>query len=277
VSVLFQPTLLGNAKPFYPVFQWHVTARLLKHMLALLLGSALLCVAILRFVTLAEAAKIVTPAISPVARTTQFATASVSPPTTPAPAAASISPPCVPFGPVHMPAALPMTAPGLQQLVDTPATYTVHGTTNGDIAAELRRCAPTSSDGIFSGATSYWLGAHYSYNLTPAATCKLTDITVAIHVSQVLPTWHDTASSELTAAWETYERHLVLHENGHTIIDIAQAQTLLDELTALPDMPCDTIGNAASTVTANRLTALDQANADYDASTGHGASQGAIW
>jgi predicted secreted Zn-dependent protease len=222
-----------------------------------------------------EAAKVITPDTPIAVHAAKIVTPpSVAPPVTPAVASVST---CTPFGVVPAPSELAMTTPGLQQLVDTPTTYTVHGTTSGDISNQLRRCAPSNSEGTFSGTTSYWLGTRYSYRLTPTATCQLTDITVAVHVTQVLPRWQDSAGSAIATKWEIFERNLVLHENGHTAIDIAQAQTLLSELAAMPDMPCDTIAGAANTITANRLAALDRANDNYDAATNHGASQGAIW
>jgi len=241
----------------------------------LLLCAALLTVALLQIMTLVEAAHVV-PATPPTPLHSSISP--TGPPTLPAalPAAAQ-SADCTPLGTLPTPAPLPMTSPGLQQLIDTPDVYNVHGASVDDISAQLRRCAPSSSEGTFSGATSYWLGTHYSYQLTSHGTCRLADITVAVHISQVLPSWQDNGSDALTDQWSAYERSLVLHENGHVVIIISQAHMLLDDLSALSDLPCETIAASASNIIAANIGTLESANSEYDTTTNHGATQGAIW
>ncbi|MEO6513310.1 MAG: DUF922 domain-containing protein [Candidatus Saccharimonadales bacterium] len=278
MSLVYQSTVLEGAKIFVPAMQLAVATRFLKRMVVLLVCSAVLCVATFKLTTMLEATRLVSADTPSVTQKSALSLPPAPVPTTPAVApVVTTTATCTPYGPATAPSALSMTTSGLQQLVDTPSTYTIHGTSSREIQNQLRRCAPTSSDGTFSGTTMYWLGAQYGYSITPTANCKLTDITVAVHVSQVLPRWQDSASPTLSNQWASYERSLVLHENGHTIIDISHAQTLLDELTAMPEMPCDTIANAANAITNARLSALDRANDEYDAATNHGATQGAIW
>ena len=136
---------------------------------------------------------------------------------------------------------------------------------------------PTSASGSFSGATSYWLGTHYTYQLTPDAQCRLSDIAIGLHVTQILPRWDGSGSTALGAKWEAYEHNLTLHENGHTTIDIAQAEALLSDLQSMPAMPCDQIAAAANAITNSHIAALNTANDSYDQATGHGSLQGATW
>jgi predicted secreted Zn-dependent protease len=275
VALLYQSPAVVATQALYSARELTVATRFLTRMLVLVLCALAVAAATLRFVSLAEATKVVTP---PLPVTRKAATVRLVPATAPTPASSVVAAPtCAPFGAVRSPSPLTMTTPGLQQLIDAPTSYRVYGNTNAVVASELRRCAPVSTDGSFSATTSYWLGAHYGYSLTPTGACQLSDITVAVHVSQTLPSWQDNDSGDLAEKWAAYEHSLVMHENGHTIIDISQAGILLEELSGLPALPCDQIGAAAGTMMTARLAALDKANDDYDATTRHGAAQGANW
>jgi predicted secreted Zn-dependent protease len=279
VSLLYQSTVMGTTRSPYVVREFTVATRFFKRMLVLLLCSFAVAAMTLRFVSIVEAAKVVTPAVPVVTPTAQVVAApAAAPAPTPTASAPAVSTPtCTPYGVVASPAPLTMTAPGLQQVVDSPTTYRIYGASTAAVAAQLRRCAPVSAEGNFSAMTSYWIGARYGFTRPSADTCQLSSITVAVHVTQVLPTWQNSGNSALAAKWSAYEHNLTIHENGHTVINISQASTLLDELSQIPAQPCDQIAATAKAVMSARLAALDKANDDYDASTGHGATQGASW
>lgn len=274
---LYQPLFANGIKSTVSDDRTDISNTLLRRGLYVVICAALFSLGTLRFVSLVEAAK-VAPVITPVVSTPRTSLAP-TPNLQAAALPAHVQPAnCVPYGTVPTPSALTLSTPGLMQLIDTPDTYSVYGSTADDVASQLRKCAPTSNEGTFSGATSYWIGTHYSYRLTDEGSCHLSDLSVGVHVSQVLPNRVDTAASTaLNAKWDGYARSLANHENGHTAIIIANAQDLVAELSALPDLPCETIAATAGNVTAARVNALAVANDEYDTSTGHGATEGAAW
>lgn len=275
---VYQSPVSDGIKVFYPGVRRSVATRFLKHVGLTLLCTTVLCLVATRFssFTLTTTSIQAAPAVKGAATTTP---SSVTPqvPIAPAVVTPDTGQSCVPFGPVPAPSAMQLTTPGLQQLIDTPETYTIYGNDSSQITRQLQKCIPSSIGGSFSGATSYWLGTHYIYQLTPDAQCHLSDIAVGLHVTQVLPSWQGSGSPALIAKWEAYERNLILHENGHTVIDISEAQALLSDLQSMPAMPCDQIASAANTITNTHIAALSSANDTYDKSTGHGSLQGATW
>jgi predicted secreted Zn-dependent protease len=273
---------MENGKSFYPILSFGVTRRLVSSALVLLLTTIALCIFTLRFVSLVEAAKVIPDTTPTAVRTAVLEQSTPTPTPAPAtPAAAPVAartPACTPFGGIPVPSALALSGPGLQQRIDAPQTYTVYGNDATEVGRQLLRCAPSGQGGNFSGATSYWIGNQYSFASTPDGQCRLSNITVGIHVTQVLPTWGSTASGgALRTKWDAFERNLTLHENGHTIININEAQALLNDLQNLPAMSCDQIAATANTITNNHIAALNAANNNYDSQTGHGSRQGATW
>ena len=120
----------------------------------------------------------------------------------------------------------------------------------------------------------------YSYTSTrqPDGLCKLARVSVGIHVAVALPSWAagPAAAPGLADAWQTYIAALTLHEQGHVDRDVASAQQLVNDLTALGPVDCGSLSLQVTSLATKSGVALAQSNLDYDTETGHGRTQGAI-
>ena len=114
---------------------------------------------------------------------------------------------------------------------------------------------------------------------TSRGLCRADDVSTRLRVTYRLPDWQPEAdvSDALAADWAGFERDLWTHEYGHALIGYRtkqDIQTALSE-TALADPDCGevsrTLNALGKAITARGL------DADYDARTAHGRTQGATF
>ncbi|MGH7240945.1 MAG: DUF922 domain-containing protein, partial [Candidatus Saccharimonadales bacterium] len=124
----------------------------------------------------------------------------------------------------------------------------------------------------------YRISWQYAYVHDSASMCHVVHAKVGVHVGQILPLWQPTATANagLPGTWQAFMTALTAHENGHTALDVQYAQILLDNLSSFPPTACDQLPSAIQHLAHSDIGTLDQANDNYDSSTNHGATQGAI-
>lgn len=190
---------------------------------------------------------------------------------------------CTPYAGPSLPTALSLSAnpDGLTTQVDSPSTYQIYGNTPATLRSQIRQCASKSdgSDGaVFTAQTTYKLTWQYNYVIVGEGTCKITHAKVGIHVMQIMPLWQPSTAAQagLSSQWQSFMSSLTTHENGHTALDVQYAQTLLDDLNSFPATSCGQLAQSVKHLTDSDVATLNQANDNYDSSTNHGATQGAI-
>lgn len=189
---------------------------------------------------------------------------------------------CVPYSGSLTPSAVPLSdgSTGLTQQIDQPSSYQIFGRTSDTLRSQIRQCAPLSAgdDSRYAAETTYNLTWRYQYINVGNDQCQVANASVGIHVSQILPVWRPDSktSPKLVAAWNTFATALNTHENGHVGLDLQYAQNLLNDLRSLPATPCSQIQEAVRHLTDSDSAMLAQANDNYDSTTNHGATQGAI-
>jgi predicted secreted Zn-dependent protease len=169
---------------------------------------------------------------------------------------------------------------GLTQRIDAPTFYKIFGSDASELRSQISRCAPKTAgqtQAEYTGQTSYNLSWSYQYADTGGA-CKITSAKVGIHVVQTLPAWQSGANVDpaFKAQWNGFAVALADHESGHADLDISHAQQLLGDLRAFPLTPCSQLAQSVKQLTDSDVSLLEQANENYDSSTNHGATQGAI-
>lgn len=190
-------------------------------------------------------------------------------------------PACAPQTP-QSPAALDLNAhgTGLSAVVDAPRLYTIHGYTGNDLRKQVEACAPHGSgsgSAEFTAETNYQLNWQYDYSIS-GPVCVITTVKVGLHVDQDLPSWQvpSGANAQLQSQWKSFSAALQAHENGHVAIDTQYAQALLDDLRGFPPTDCADFSASVKHLTDTDVAVLNQANDNYDSSTNHGATQGAV-
>jgi predicted secreted Zn-dependent protease len=165
------------------------------------------------------------------------------------------TPVCTPFKASTLPSSISLTnkADGLTKLVDSPQHYQVYGNNPATIRAQIRQCAPKSGNGAteYAAETSYHITWQYNVVDAGEGKCQIAHAKVGVHVAQVMPLWQPS-------------------------LDVQYAQTLLDDLNSFPATSCAQLAQAVKYLTDSDIAILDQANDNYDSSTNHGATQGAI-
>jgi predicted secreted Zn-dependent protease len=178
------------------------------------------------------------------------------------------------------PLALSENSTGLQQQIDQPLSYQIFGNSDSTLRSQIRQCAP-KDDGqagaSFAAQTNYRLLWRYKY-IDDGGMCKISDASVSIHINQVLPQWQPRsgAPKALVGEWNNFMRAVATHENGHVTLDLQYAQNLLDDLRNFPPTPCSQLQESVSHLASTDIAQLAQANDNYDSTTNHGATQGAI-
>ena len=177
---------------------------------------------------------------------------------------------------------LTSTPAGLYLQDDGISTYGVGGNSVQVVRDALNMCAPTfigsSRSAEFLAYTSYALNWAYDKAIQSDGTCRLSNVKVGLHLSQLEPDLlhKATATPELQQKWTSFSASLQRHENGHKLLDIAGAQSLLHSLTNL-HAQCASISASAASVTDAVFRSIVSANTAHDTETSNGRDQGASW
>lgn len=156
-------------------------------------------------------------------------------------------------------------------------TYAVHGLSTAQINSQMAACSPVVQNGDgFDASTLYNLSTLYNFGMNSDGLCTVTSASVGINVGMVMPAWSNAgASSSLTSTWNRFITNLQTHENGHATIDESYASKIYTDMISVPPTDCGSINATVKAVVANDTAAMNAANDSYDASTNHGATQGA--
>ena len=167
---------------------------------------------------------------------------------------------------------------GAVHLNDEVRYYDIVGRTENDLLQAMLRGAPLSEGTRFFGLTS--TEVRYTYWKTSTSTgCNLTNVEVHLRVVTTLPRWRPSSGTayEVERRWRSFDRALLIHENGHKQYALEEANLILRTLESMRTPTCDTMDSEArSTATTLRDMYIQRHNA-YDVRTDHGTTQGATW
>ena len=156
--------------------------------------------------------------------------------------------------------------------------YDIHGRTDRELVADMRRLGPkTAAGGIFFGETQSPM--RWQYRIRPdAMQCTLYAVTVRVSSQITLPRWTPPADTVpgLYARWQAFLAALQVHEIGHKDLSGRAAAEIIHELNAL-NTSCSTLTNDVQRITERIVAQLRDDQVRYDAETHHGATQGAVF
>ena len=172
------------------------------------------------------------------------------------------------------------SAPGLTQTVEQPHYYTVYGYTASQVRTQLNQCSgATQGASTYDALTNWWTNFAYNYYAKSSGLCALKDVAVGEHITFEFPQWSNTVNAEagLNSKWQTYMSNLTTHEHGHRDLALQYSSTLYSGLVNFPDTNCGSIVQSANDYGNGIIASLNQVEANYDAQTNHGATQGATF
>jgi len=156
--------------------------------------------------------------------------------------------------------------------------YDIVGRTENDLLQAMLRGAPVSEGSRYFGLTS--TEVRFTYRKTSTSIgCELTNIEVHLRVVTTLPRWQPYSGTayEVERKWRSFDRALLIHENGHKQFALEEAHMILLALESLRMPSCETM-DAESRTTATRVREMYlRRHRAYDAQTDHGTAQGAVW
>lgn len=159
--------------------------------------------------------------------------------------------------------------------------YPINGETAMDLREEMMQYGPHSEleERQYDGYTHWHVRWSYDY-ATLNGGCTITEVESSVDVTFTMPWWNvpTEASGSVVAAWNQYLGALQLHENGHMAHGVAAATEITRTLNQFPAYSsCAELREAVSAVTRQIVQYYNQQDVEYDASTQHGLTQGAMF
>lgn len=167
---------------------------------------------------------------------------------------------------------------GTVQLSVEEVYYEVEGDTPAALAETLEERGPRRNGASYFGMTEWEVDAAYRLVRRPGS-CRLGALTVRARVQTQLPRWHRTATAPATLreAWAGFLEALDQHERGHRALAEDAAEVLRRRLVALRGPTCAHLEAQAHREVVVVLNDYERHSNEYDAATGHGRGQGAVW
>ena len=158
--------------------------------------------------------------------------------------------------------------------------YKVYGKTPNEISNQIYSCTPVTSNGKkFAASTNYAINWSILYSpvKNSQSHCRVISAGVGLSISKVFPAWEATTNTSASTknTWNAFIANLKQHENEHQAINQMYATKLLNELNKLAPTNCNTISDVAKVKAQSVIASLDAANIRLDATTDHGATDGA--
>ncbi len=175
-------------------------------------------------------------------------------------------------------AAMPVVSAGAVRTRAEKVYYEVDGDSREDLAAALQQHGPRIQGKRFFGMTEWTVSAEYR-PMEGGTGCAVRDLTVRVSVQTRLPRWTPLAgaSVDLSGVWERFVAALDEHEDGHRALAEEAADAIRRKLAAVQAPSCDQLDLAAQREMTVVMREYESHNLAYDAETGHGRTQGAVW
>jgi predicted secreted Zn-dependent protease len=181
--------------------------------------------------------------------------------------------------PPEAPMQAPNGVPVDSKIDSADALYEVHGRTSAEVGDDMREQARKIGE-TYLAETRWGFKSSFEYSEPAAGGCRMSRITLRTAIRTVLPPWadFDKAAPALQMQWQAFIAAGRVHEKGHydnAVRAVEEIAAGLRRLTAADT--CDALTRAANKVTADVLARIQAIDEKYDAETGHGVRQGALW
>ncbi|MFN3596871.1 MAG: DUF922 domain-containing protein [Rubricoccaceae bacterium] len=156
--------------------------------------------------------------------------------------------------------------------------YDVEGSTEADLLAQLRARGPRWEGEAFFGLTRAEYGFTHGYR-EHAGRCALAAPEVELRVTITLPRWQAPAGAApaLRQRWDRFAQALAAHEDEHRRIAEQGGERLRAALARVEAPACAGAGAEARRLAEAIGAETQRAHERYDAQTGHGRTEGAVW
>jgi len=172
---------------------------------------------------------------------------------------------------------------------DGKVTYSDHGCVTGakrsglegggSLADAQIEYYDVSAPGGYTANTTWHLSYEYRPRSQPGGACEVDTVTTKLDLKVSMPRWAPTAgaSPDLSARWSRYISALQVHEAGHLQTGRDFESGFKRAALAARAANCGELNSALRTLFDSLLDQARARDRDYDARTGHGATQGAVF
>jgi len=157
--------------------------------------------------------------------------------------------------------------------------YKVAGNTEQELRRQMSRNGTKWNDGKTYDALTTWdITWDYTYNTTEEG-CSVASFTTDVDIIFRLPKFESAgAPPALSSKWDNYMTNLVIHENGHRDLALEAAAELNRAVAELgPTSNPSELDRKIRALGKEKMAAMKNIQVDYDHSTGHGKTQGAVF
>lgn len=155
--------------------------------------------------------------------------------------------------------------------------YSVTGATLPEIRQSMRQNRPWKERYDLDGMTDWKVTWQFSVMQT-ANGCRCSSFVTQTTITVTMPRWFapTNAPDTVRQIWQKYAIALAQHEAGHAAIALAAASELQRRVQSLGDgRDCTSLKQQINNLGQQVMAEHRQRDKDYDASTRHGATQGA--
>jgi predicted secreted Zn-dependent protease len=158
--------------------------------------------------------------------------------------------------------------------------YEVTGCSEKELQSDLGQNCVTWNDGKQYDSITLWdVSWDHGYDRKRGA-CSTHSFRVTLEIIFRYPKWRQTddAPPQLKEKWDRYLKNLVIHENGHRDMVVKGATELTRAVAQLPPASsCAALDREVNALYSKYMEKLEQDQYEYDKSTNHGTTQGAIF
>lgn len=158
--------------------------------------------------------------------------------------------------------------------------YDVSGTTPDEIRRQMTKNGTKWDDGQTYDAVTTW-DIKYRYDTTrEEGKCYVSSARTNVGITFRYPrfTPKPATPASVRSQWDAYMNNLVIHEEGHRDLAVNAAHDISESLSSMEGFgSCREADKAVKEVAQEKLARMKQAQKDYDTTTRHGATQGAVF
>ncbi len=157
--------------------------------------------------------------------------------------------------------------------------YVVTGQTPAALLASLRESRQARTNSSFDAFTTWKIRWTYRYSNIPEGVA-LDNVEVTARVGVTMPRWTSSqgAPATLVQGWVRYYQGLSAHEEGHVRLVREAVTEMQKSVSALNQFESTAaLSKALDRACSQAVEKAKQRERQYDAETGHGRRQGAVW
>lgn len=158
--------------------------------------------------------------------------------------------------------------------------YEVNGCSEDELQHDIKNKCFTWSDGKKYDSLTLWdVTWDHGFKRAPNV-CSTASFRVTLEIIFRYPRWTkpDDAPRPLMEKWDHYLKNLAIHENGHRDMAVKAATELTLAVAQLPPAAtCDDLNREVRALSNNRMKKLTEEQNEYDKTTDHGVTQGALF